>query len=56
MRYLFGVELGDELDEYDLEDEGDRSELVERFLGLPEGAPQRGSQMVVRTVVANQVL
>jgi hypothetical protein len=54
--YFFGSGVLDEIDEYDLDDESDRMELVDRYLGLPPGVEQRRQRMAVRTIVVSQAL
>jgi SEC-C motif len=56
LTYLFGPGVLDVIDEYDLEDESDRMQLVDRYLALPPGAEQRGQRMAVRNVVVAQAL
>ncbi|MFV0260034.1 MAG: YecA family protein [Acidimicrobiales bacterium] len=55
---LFGDDVLDTLEEFDLDDETGRMELVERFAPLPPDVTGRGSgaQMALRTVVINQIL
>lgn len=56
MQFLFGAGVLDELDEFDLENEADRIELVERFVALPADSPQRQARMAMRTVAVSQIL
>ena len=54
--YLFGPDVLDVIDDYDLTDEADRMELVEEYLALPPHALQRSDRMAVLSVVVAQVL
>ncbi len=56
LQFLFGAQVLDALDEFDLDDEADRMELVERFAALPADSPQRPARMVMRTVAVSQIL
>jgi len=56
LRFLFGSEALEHLDEFDLDEEAYRIEAVERFAALPRDAPQRGARMAVRTVAVTQIL
>ncbi len=56
LEFLFGSDALPHLEEYDLDEEGDRIELVERFAPLPSGALQREARMAMRTVVITQIL
>ncbi|MFV0523211.1 MAG: SEC-C metal-binding domain-containing protein [Acidimicrobiales bacterium] len=53
---LFGDEVLDALDEFDLDHEAGRLELVERFAGLPAGPTEPGGRAGLRAVIVNQVL
>ncbi len=55
-KFLFGSEALRHLDQFDLDDEVDRIEVVERFAALPIDTPQRGARMAVRTVAVTQIL
>ncbi len=55
-RFLFGSDALEHLDEYDLDEEVDRMEVVERFAALPVAAPQREARMAMRTVAVTQIL
>lgn len=54
--YLFGEEALADLDDYDLDDESDVMELVDRFLPVPAGAPLDGARSAVRTIAVRQIL
>lgn len=56
LSYLFGEESLEVLDDYDLEDESELMDLVERFLPAPSDPTLRGVGSAVRTIVANQIL
>ncbi len=56
LRWVFGPEVLDVIDEYDLDDEDDRIDLVEEFLPLPPRVPARDVRMAARTVVVTQIL
>ncbi len=56
LRFLFGSEALEHLDEFDLDEEAERMEAVEQFAALPHDAPQRESRMAVRTVAVTQML
>lgn len=56
LTYLFGPGVLDVIDEYDIDDEADRMELVEEFLPLPFAAHGRERRMAIRTVVVAQAL
>lgn len=56
LRFLFGSEALEHLDEFDLDEEAARMEAVEQFAALPHDAPQRESRMAVRTVAVTQIL
>jgi hypothetical protein len=53
---LFGAEGIEDLDDFDLEDEAERMQLVERFAPLPADSPQREVRMAVRTIAVNQIV
>lgn len=55
-RFLFGIDALDHLDEFDLDEEVDRMEVVERFAALPVDTPQREARMAVRTIAVTQIL
>lgn len=54
--YLFGEEALVGLDDYDLDDESDVLELVDRFLPVPAGASVVGAQSALRAIVVRQIL
>jgi hypothetical protein len=56
LRYLFGDEVFEALDDYDLGEESDLMALVERFLPAPSDPPLRAIGSAVRTIVVNQIL
>jgi hypothetical protein len=56
LTFLLGPEALEEIEGYDLENESDRIEIVERYLPLPADAPTRQARMAVRTVAFNQIL
>ncbi len=56
MSYLFGDEVFEVLDDYDLDEESDLMELVELFLPAPNDPSLRAVGPAVRTIVANQIL
>lgn len=55
LAYLFGEEALDEVDAYDLSDESDVMELVERFLPEPPGAEPNAARMAMRSVAVRQI-
>jgi len=56
LRFLFGSEALEHLDDFDLDEEAERIEAVEQFAALPHDAPQREARMAVRTVAVTQIL
>lgn len=54
--YLFGEEALDDLADYDLAQESDVMEVVERYLPLPADADMRSSRGALRTVAVRQIL
>jgi hypothetical protein len=54
--YLFGEEVLDDVDDYDLDNESDLMEVVERFLPVPPGRPIAGARAAVRTIAVTQIL
>ena len=55
--YLFGEESLDEIEEYDLDNESDRMELVERFLPVDAtGELTTGARSAMRTIAVTQIL
>ena len=54
--YLFGEEALAFLDDYDLDVESDRMEVVERLLPAPTDRPVDGARMAIRTIVVTQIL
>ncbi len=54
--YLFGEEALVDLEDYDLDDESDVMELVDRFLPVPPSAPLDGARSAVRTIAVRQIL
>ncbi len=53
---MFGEEALVDVDDYDLDDESDVMELVDRFLPVPAGASLDGARSAVRTIAVRQIL
>lgn len=53
---MFGEEALADLDDYDLDDESDLREAVERFLPVPSGLVAAGARAAVRTIAVTQIL
>lgn len=56
LRWLFGDDVLEVIDEYDLDDHSDREALIEEYLPLPPNASERHRGIAVRTVVVAQIL
>ena len=56
LAYLFGEEALADLDHYDLDDESDLMEAVERFLPVPSGPLVAAARRAVRTIAVTQIL
>jgi hypothetical protein len=54
--YLFGEEALADLDDYDLDDESDLMEVVDRFLPVPARQPAAGARAAGRTIAVTQIL
>lgn len=56
LRVLFDADGIEGFEEFDLADEAERMELVERFAPLSADSPQRQARMAVRTIAVSQIL
>lgn len=56
LRFLFGTAAATVAAEFDLDDESERLQALDRYAALPDDVPARGVRMTIRAIVAAQIL